>query len=213
MRNLNLYILLIASVGMITFGCEDAVQDKDGDNKKDTPSKESVDLEKSEALEIGNPKNAKSKVIEITLQDKSDSKMSGDITFEEKAGQVMMNAKFKGLIPGTHAIHLHETADCSSEDGKSAGGHWNPTNEKHGRWGDAQGYHKGDIGNFEVDKDGTATVLFETSEWCINCDDTTKNIVGRSVIVHRGKDDFISQPSGDAGKRVGCAEITNYKEN
>ena len=58
------------------------------------------------------------------------------------------------LSPGMHAIHLHEKADCSSPDGKSAGGHWNPTFSKHGKWGDENGYHKGDIGNFEVDENG-----------------------------------------------------------
>src|SRR5690554_1732879 len=209
MKNLSVYILGLITVGMFSFGCENAVQvDEEADNKTDTTSVSSED-HKAEELKIAEPEHAKVKEIRIELMAASNSDASGTIAFRERAGQVSMEAKLKGLNAGTHAIHLHENANCSSDDGKSAGGHWNPTNEQHGKWGDAEGYHKGDIGNYEVSEDGKATVTFETSEWCIGCDDEAKNIVGRSVIIHQGKDDFISQPSGDAGKRIGCAEITD----
>ena len=64
-----------------------------------------------------------------------------------------------------------------------------------------------DIGNFEANENGEATISFETDLWCINCDDETKNIVGKAVIVHQGQDDFVSQPSGAAGSRVSCAGL------
>ena len=50
--------------------------------------------------------------------------------------KVKMEAHVFNLNNKSHAIHLHEFADCSSDDGKSTGGHWNPTFEKHGKWGD-----------------------------------------------------------------------------
>ena len=106
-----------------------------------------------------------------------------------------------------HAIHIHEKADCASPDGKSAGGHWNPTFEDHGQWGSEKGYHKGDIGNFTVDKNGTGAISMSTDQWCIGCDDPAKNILGKAVIVHQGEDDLISQPSGAAGARVSCGGI------
>jgi len=198
---------------MITLGCENAIQAEKGrGNKTDTTSMEDGDSKESETVKIVDPENFKTRVIRTELNAKSESKASGHITFEEQLGQVVMEANFEGLNKGTHAIHLHETANCSSEDGKSAGGHWNPTGEQHGKWGDTEGFHKGDIGNFEVTDDGTASIKFETNEWCIGCDDENKNIVGRAVIIHQGGDDFLSQPSGDAGKRVGCAEISDYQE-
>jgi Cu-Zn family superoxide dismutase len=120
---------------------------------------------------------------------------------------VTFDASFSGLTPGTHAVHIHEKADCSSPDGTSTGGHWNPTMEKHGKWGDADGYHKGDIGNVVAEDDGTATLSMQTDEWCIGCDDETKNIIGKSIIVHQGVDDFTTQPTGDAGGRVSCGGI------
>ncbi|HZH87105.1 MAG TPA: superoxide dismutase family protein [Brumimicrobium sp.] len=211
MKNLSLYIIIIFSTGLLATSCNNAIQDNDGNNKKDKATAETVEPKKSESLELADSQNIKSKVSSIVLNPASDSNASGDIEFTEKTGQVLMIAKLKGLKPGRHAIHLHETADCSSKDGKSSGGHWNPTDEQHGKWGDGEGYHKGDIGNFEVNNDGTATVRFETSEWCIGCDDIDKNILGRAVVIHQGGDDFTSQPSGDAGKRVGCAEIIDYQ--
>lgn len=147
------------------------------------------------------------KSLSIALAPKSESNVKGEVTFTQKGETVMMLAKLSGLTPGVHAIHLHENADCSSDDGKSAGGHWNPTFQPHGKWGTEEGYHKGDIGNFTADADGNGTVEFSTEQWCLDCEDDTKSILGKSVIVHQGVDDFTSQPSGDAGARVSCAGI------
>lgn len=141
------------------------------------------------------------------LNSKSGSNVTGNVVFTEENGTVTMTAIISGLEPGMHAIHLHETADCSSDDGKSSGGHWNPTGEPHGKWGDAAGYHKGDIGNFEADDKGNGTITFSSDQWCIGCEDPVKDILGKAVIVHKGQDDFTSQPSGDAGARVSCAGV------
>jgi Cu-Zn family superoxide dismutase len=145
--------------------------------------------------------------IKFKMEAKSDSNVTGDVTFTEEGEKVAMMAVLTGLTPGEHAIHIHDKADCSSADGKSTGGHWNPTSTPHGKWGAEEGYHKGDIGNFTADADGNATVEFATEEWCIGCSDENKNIVGKGVIVHQGVDDFTSQPSGAAGARVSCTGI------
>ena len=147
------------------------------------------------------------KKLSIKLSPKSDSNTEGTINFTEKDGVVSLVGTITGLEEGEHAIHIHEKADCSSPDGKSTGGHWNPTGQPHGKWGDEAGYHKGDIGNFEVNANGRGTVSMSTDEWCIGCGDNTKDILGKAIIVHLGVDDFTSQPSGAAGARVGCAGI------
>lgn len=147
------------------------------------------------------------KEMSINLEAKSDSKVDGKVTFKEEDGEVVMTAVMSGLKPGVHAIHLHETADCSAADGTSTGGHWNPTSQPHGKWGAEAGYHKGDIGNFTADDKGNGMIQFSTDEWCIGCDDANKNILGKAVIVHAGEDDLTSQPSGAAGARVSCAGI------
>lgn len=143
----------------------------------------------------------------IALNPKSGSETTGNVSFIEKNGTVHMTATVSGLSSGMHAIHIHEKSDCSSPDGNSTGGHWNPTAQPHGKWGDKSGYHKGDIGNFLVENQDTTTINFSTNEWCIGCGDETKDILGKAVIIHQGIDDFVSQPSGAAGSRVSCAGI------
>ncbi len=58
-----------------------------------------------------------------TIDAKSNSAVSGTVTFTENEGMVSMVANLTGLTPGMHAIHIHENGDCSAEDGSSAGGH------------------------------------------------------------------------------------------
>ncbi len=148
------------------------------------------------------------KKVKLELASKSGSTATGTIIFEEQEGGVVkMTAMLSGLEPGTHALHIHEKADCSSEDGTSTGGHWNPTGQPHGKWDSKQGYHKGDIGNIKADEHGNAVTYFSTNQWCLGCNDATKNILGKAIIVHAGIDDYITQPTGGAGGRVSCGAI------
>jgi Cu-Zn family superoxide dismutase len=140
------------------------------------------------------------------IEAKSDSNISGSVDFNEANGIVTMTANISGLTEGNHAIHIHAIGDCSAADGTSAGGHWNPTNVNHGRWGQSP-FHIGDIGNIVADTEGNGTITRETDLWCIGCDDESKNIVGKAIIIHAGPDDFTSQPAGAAGPRIGCGEI------
>ena len=149
------------------------------------------------------------KSIKIKLNAKSDSNASGMVTFTQIDDKVKMEAHVFNLNNKSHAMHLHEFADCSSDDGKSTGGHWNPTFEAHGFWNSPEGFHRGDIGNFEADETGHGMVNFTTNLWCIGCDDPLKNILEKAIIVHQGTDDFVSQPSGAAGARISCAGIIN----
>src|SRR5690606_10333433 len=126
----------------------------------------------------------------------------GNVIFTEEAGVVTMIAVVGGMTEGEHAIHIHEKADCSSADGKSTGGHWNPTNQPHGKWGSPDGYHKGDIGNITANANGNGTITMSTDEWCIGCGDPNKDILGKAIIIHEGADDFVKKPTGNAGGRV-----------
>jgi Cu-Zn family superoxide dismutase len=147
-----------------------------------------------------------SKKLLLSFESKSNSKVTGTASFIEKNGIVTFVSKISGLKPGVHAIHIHEKSDCTAADGSSAGGHWNPTFKKHGKWGETE-CHKGDIGNFTADDNGNGTITLTTTEWCLGCSDETKNILGKGLIVHQGEDDFNTQPTGNSGARVACAGI------
>jgi Cu-Zn family superoxide dismutase len=181
----------LSLVLLASYNCKEA--------KKEASEEMEATTEKTEEVSV--------ETISFKMEPKSDSNVAGEVTFTDENGTVSMKATFNGLTPGEHAIHIHQKADCSAADGTSSGGHWNPTAEAHGKWGAGEGYHRGDIGNFTADADGNAMVEFSTDLWCIGCDDDTKNIIGKAVIVHQGMDDFTSQPSGAAGARVSCTGI------
>ena len=192
MKKLSLVILTITLCFVIS--CKE--------NKKESSTEPEMTSD-----EMAPAETTPAKEITVKLEPKSDSNVTGNVVFKEENGMVTMTANLEGLSEGQHAIHLHEKSDCSAPDGTSTGGHWNPTGQPHGKWGSAEGYHKGDIGNIEAGADGKATLTFSTDEWCIGCGDPNKDIMGKGIIVHQGVDDFVTQPTGNAGGRVACGGI------
>ena len=135
-----------------------------------------------------------------------DTTLTGTAEFMQQNGKVKMvlNITCLKMANKSVAVHLHEMGDCG-DMGKMAHGHWNPTNQQHGKWGSAS-FHLGDIGNVRLDASGKGTLEMETDLWTLGGDDKS-NILNRSVIVHNGADDFTTQPTGNSGSRIGCGVI------
>ena len=135
-----------------------------------------------------------------------DTTLTGTVEFMQQNGKVKMvlNITCLKMANKSVAVHLHEMGDCG-DMGKMAHGHWNPTNQQHGKWGSGS-FHLGDIGNISLDATGKGSFEMETDLWTIG-GDSTSNIINRSVIVHGGVDDFTTQPTGNAGSRIGCGVI------
>src|SRR5580765_972821 len=84
------------------------------------------------------------------------NKCHGTVRFMQDGDSVKVVADIEGLAPGQkHAFHIHQFGDCSSSDGMSAGGHYNPENHQHGL-PEAENRHAGDLGNLQADNDGKA---------------------------------------------------------
>lgn len=137
----------------------------------------------------------------------ADTTVEGTASFDVENGKVKMvlNLNIPKMANKEVAVHLHEHGDCG-DMGKDAHGHWNPTNQEHGKWGSAA-FHLGDIGNVQLDGEGKGSLTMETDLWSIGGDANT-DIVGKAFIVHSGVDDYKSQPTGNAGSRIGCGVIT-----
>jgi superoxide dismutase, Cu-Zn family len=139
---------------------------------------------------------------------KSDTSGSGRADFTNKGDgtvELKLQISFPQMAGKSVAVHIHEHGDCS-DFGKGAHGHWNPTNEAHGKWG-SSAYHSGDIGNVNLDSKGEGSLTLNSNRWSIGGDEKT-NILNRSIIVHSGVDDYTTQPTGNAGSRIGCGLIT-----
>ncbi len=127
------------------------------------------------------------------------NKVRGMLRLAQKGESLQVSGKIRNLTPGDHGFHIHEFGDLRNmADGTSAGGHFNPTGVPHG--GPGHG-HVGDLGNITADSEGVATVDVTLDHTMLHF------ILGRTFVVHAGKDDLSSQPSGDAGARVGLGII------
>jgi len=133
-----------------------------------------------------------------------DSKVRGLVRFSQTGQQVRIVAQIEGLAPGgKHAIHIHEYGDCSSPDGMSAGGHYNPENHPHGL-PDQEPRHAGDFGNLQANDKGIARLELAVNNLSIAGHHNP--IIGRAVIIHAKPDDG-GQPVGNAGGRIACGVI------
>lgn len=98
---------------------------------------------------------------------------------------------------GPHGFHVHEHATCEVGDPakpfEGAGGHWNPTNQPHGN-------HAGD---FPVlfSNSGRAAMSFFTDRF------RPQDVIGRTIMIHENPDDYRSQPTGNAGRRLACGVV------
>jgi superoxide dismutase, Cu-Zn family len=144
------------------------------------------------------------KTIQVTLQPKSGSTLSGSGTLTETPEGVKVTLSLENVPPGEHGAHVHEKGDCSAPDGASAGGHFNPDAHPHAL-PDGSPRHLGDLGNVSIDAGGKGTIDIVAAGANLKQGDPN-SFLGRAIIVHEKADDG-GQPTGNAGGRIGCAVI------
>lgn len=149
----------------------------------------------------GKDKETTTKAICI-LKSMSGSKVKGTIWFTQVGHKVTIKGEVSGLKEGKHGFHIHEFGDLTDGKGMSAGGHFNPTNKKHGKPSDEE-RHVGDLGNIVADKDGIAKIAMTDTVISLH---GKHSIVGRAVVIHEDEDDF-GQPVGHAGNRLAAGVV------
>jgi Cu-Zn family superoxide dismutase len=140
----------------------------------------------------------------------SDGTDVGTVTFTQKKSGLNIHINAKNLPVGTHAVHIHQNAQCDPPDFKSAGGHFNPDGKQHGM-NNPMGHHNGDLpGNLTIGENHTGEVTFTVGYLTMN--PTAANSIfangGTSIIIHEHADDMMTDPTGNAGNRIACGVIT-----
>lgn len=151
------------------------------------------------------PAGAGGAMARASIEGRSGSSLSGTATFSETPEGVKVMVNVKGALPGQHAVHIHEKGDCSASDAMSAGGHFNPEPKHHHGGPNSPDHHPGDFGNMMVSADGTGKLELVTKDLTVAAG--SHSLVGLSIIVHEKADDLKSDPSGNAGGRIGCGVI------
>src|SRR5699024_2015253 len=152
--------------------------------------------------------HAEMKELEVELIN-TDGVGVGLATLKEKGDGVHIEVDAHHLEPGLHGFHIHERGLCEAPTFESAGGHFNPTNKKHG-FDNPEGPHAGDIVNIEVKEDGTVKANFVNDMVTLK-EGVANSLLGKegsSLMIHADPDDYVSQPAGNAGDRIVCGVIS-----
>ncbi len=136
----------------------------------------------------------------------ADGENVGAVTLSEplRGRGVIVDALLVNLPSGAHAFHIHETGECTPPDFTSAGGHYNPTNKKHGI-ANPDGMHAGDLPNIYVPLSGE--LQDEMFAMQMSLDENLFDEDGASIVIHANPDDYRTDPAGDAGPRIACGVI------
>ena len=130
----------------------------------------------------------------------------GTVSFRDAGDGVLIELEANGL-PASQplAFHIHEGGACDTAGGfESAGGHFAPRSMMHGYLAEG-GPHAGDMPNQFTDAEGS--VKAEIFNPAVTVGEGEASVAGRTVVIHAGADDYMSQPSGDAGERLACGVI------
>lgn len=132
------------------------------------------------------------------------NRAAGEVRFVQQRDGVRMAGRITGLTPGqAHGFHIHEKGDCSSGDGMSTGGHFNPGGQPHGP--QHAEHHAGDLPALQADAQGEAS--FSVLLPGLSVGSGATDVVGRGLIVHAQPDDYKTQPTGNSGARIACGVI------
>jgi|APFEC2959095136_1045048.scaffolds.fasta_scaffold00505_19 Cu-Zn family superoxide dismutase len=169
---------------------------------------------KSESL--GRSGGAMPTAMAVTELASADGTVLGSVRLLQEAEGTRVVASVKGLPPGVYAIHVHAVGSCVAPDFTSAGGHFNPEKKAHGTNNPA-GSHQGDLPNLTVaaaTAGGASEGGIDAMRAGLRLRDGTSPLFdadGAAVIVHAKADDYVTDPTGNAGARLLCGVVAPAK--
>ena len=137
----------------------------------------------------------------------ADGRRVGEARLREATGGVLLELTLTNATPGIHGLHIHDVGRCDAPTFQSAGGHFNPTKRQHG-FLNAGGPHAGDLPNIDVPTSKALVVEYFVPNVTLEKGNTSLlDGNGSAIVIHSGKDDYKTDPSGDSGDRLACGQL------
>jgi superoxide dismutase, Cu-Zn family len=138
----------------------------------------------------------------------SQGRAVGQVSLRQAPHGVVLKLELKNATPGIHGLHMHDVGKCDPPTFESAGGHFNPTRRAHG-FLNPRGQHAGDLPNIAVPAAAEQTLEYFVTDVTIEPGPTSiLDANGTSLVIHSGRDDYLSDPAGESGDRLACGPIT-----
>ncbi len=136
----------------------------------------------------------------------------GEASAARAGNLVRIRLTVRGLMRGTHGVHLHQTGRCDAPGFESAGPHWNPTSHEHGRL-NPRGPHLGDLPNLVVGRNGRGRIDFAVAVPAGTAAGANPllDADGTAIVIHAAADDLRTDPSGNSGARIACGVLNSFR--
>ena len=167
-----------------------------------------VVLTGASTLATAAPKSAGAPAPKASAELKSaDGKDVGKAALTQTRSGVRIRLSLNGLPPGEHAFHVHAVGKCEAPF-TSAGLHFNPGQKKHGL-NSPEGHHAGDMRNIVIPASGKLTLAVVNNDITLEKDkpNSVFQEAGTAFVIHANKDDYVTDPAGNAGDRIACGVI------
>ena len=131
----------------------------------------------------------------------------GQARLQQTPHGVLLTLDLKNATPGIHGLHIHDVGRCDRPSFESAGGHFNPSGRQHG-FLNPGGPHAGDLPNINVPTTTQLSVEYVVAD--VTLDPGPRSLLdgnGSTIVMHAGKDDYMSDPAGESGDRLACGSI------
>ena len=221
MKNLR-KLLTLSSAGLLLSTFSPSIvtlfaqEDTGSEETSEVMDSQSTDTEGNETTEEANEEttedaaNDSDYAFEVETEViNTEEKVLGTATFrQDTEGVVTLELALEGLSEGEYGMHIHTVGLATAPTFEDAGGHFNPEEVEHGTESET-GPHAGDLPNLVVGEDGTVNETIEIPNVSLDPEgeNTLNSTDGTSLIIHTGTDDYMTQPTGDAGDRQAAAVI------
>lgn len=134
---------------------------------------------------------------------RADGSWAGVATISKRSDGIFLSLSGEAPAAGTFGMHIHAVGKCQAPEFTTAGPHWNPAMKQHGLE-NPMGAHSGDLPNLLAGTDKKLVLEQRLGDIILEGPGGLLDADGAALVIHEKADDYLTDPSGNSGKRIIC---------